>query len=285
MGVAVVTDSTAHLPHGVAERHGIRVVPLHVLVDGAEATEGHDIGPAELVEALRRHRVVTTSRPSVDEFAAAFRAELDAGAESVVSLQLSSELSGSFESALLAAERFDPARVRVVDSRSTAMGLGFCALHAARAAAEGACAADVERAARAAMASSEMFFMVRTLDYLRRGGRIGAGAAAVGTALAVKPVLRMTDGVIAPIEKVRTTQRALGRLVELAGEASGTGQVELAVHHLGAPELADQLAEGLLRRVPRAQWCTVSEVGAVIGAHTGPGVLGVAIQPRPGSGS
>lgn len=283
MGVVVVTDSTARLPHGVAEQHGIRVVPLHVLIDGSEAADGHDTGPAELVEALRGHRVVTTSRPTVDEFAAAFRAELDAGAESVVSLQLSSELSGSFESAVLAAERVDPARVSVVDSRSIAMGLGFCALHAARAASRGLCAADVERAARAAVSESEMFFMVPTLEYLRRGGRIGAPAAALGTALAVKPVLRMTDGVIAPIEKVRTTQRALARLVELAGEASGAGAVELAVHHLGAPELAGQLAEGLLRQVPWAQWCPVIEVGAVIGAHTGPGVLGVAIQPLPGN--
>lgn len=279
MGVAVVTDSTSHLPHGVADRHGIRVVPLHVLVDGSEAADGHDIGPGELIEALRRHSAVTTSQPTVDEFATAFRAELDAGAESVVSLQLSGGLSGSFDSAVLAAERVDPARVRVVDSRSTAMGLGFCALHAARAASRGACAVEVERAARAAAAGSEVFFMVNTLEYLRRGGRIGTGAAALGTALAVKPVLGVNDGVIAPIEKVRTTQRALARLVELAVAASGTDEVELAVHHLGAPELAEQLTERLLWQVPRAQWCAVSEIGAVIGAHTGPGVLGVAIQP------
>jgi len=278
MSVAVVTDSTAHLPQGVAERHGIRVVPLHVLVDGAPAADGAELGPDELVEALRHHRVVTTSRPTPGEFADTFRAELDAGADAVVSLQLSSELSGSWESAVLAAEQVDPARIRVIDSRSTAMGLGFCTLHAARSAARGGTMADVERAAVAAVARSDMYFMVTTLEYLRRGGRIGAGAAALGTALAVKPVLRMVDGVITPIEKVRTTQRALTRLVELAVSAAGDDEVEFAVHHLGAAGLAAEVADRLLQRVPLARWCAVSEVGAAIGAHTGPGVLGVAIQ-------
>ena len=278
MSVVIVTDSTAHLPYGVAERHGIRVVPLHVLIDGVEATDGHEIGPGELVEALQQRSSVTTSRPTPEEFAAVFRRELEAGADSVVSLQLSSELSGSWESAVMAAQQVDPARVRVVDSRSTAMGLGFCALHAARSAAAGAGVDEVEQAAVTAAADSDMYFMVRTLEYLRRGGRVGPGAAALGTALAVKPVLRMVDGLITPIEKVRTTQRALSRIVELAEAAAGTAEVELAVHHLGAAELAGQLAERLVQHIPRAQWCAVSEVGAVIGAHTGPGVLGVAIQ-------
>lgn len=283
MPVSVVTDSTAHLPEGMAERHGVRVVPLHVLVDGVAATDGVEIGPGELVEALRRRSIVTTSRPTPAEFAAAFRAALADGADAVVSLHLSSALSGTWESAVLAAEEVGTDRVRVVDSRSTAMGLGFCALHAAQAAAGGADAAGVERAGAGAVADSEMFFMVQTLEYLRRGGRIGTAAAALGTALAVKPVLRMVDGMITPMEKVRTTQRALSRLVELAGDAAADGDVELAVHHLGAPQRAAELATRLGDRIPQARWCAVSEVGAVIGAHTGPGVLGVVVQRCPGT--
>lgn len=278
MTVAVVTDSTAHLPEGFAQRHGIRVVPLHVLIDGSAALDGVEVGPATLVEALGRHSVVTTSRPTPEEFAVVFRSALAAGADAVVSVHLSSELSGTWESAVLAAREVGADRVRVVDSRATAMGLGFCALHAARAAARGDSAEQVEHAAVSAVRHSDTFFMVETLDYLRRGGRIGAASALLGTALAVKPILRMVGGQITPIEKVRTKQRALARLVELAVEASGQHTVEVAVHHLGAPQRAAELADRLEDRLPCSYGCVVSEIGAVIGAHTGPGVLGVVVQ-------
>src|SRR5699024_12321157 len=128
MSVAVVTDSTAHLPQGVAERHGIRVVPLHVLVDGAPAADGPELGPDELVEVLRHHRVVTTSRPTPSEFAETFRTELEAGADAGGSLQLSSGLSGWGESGVVAAEGVGAERIRVSDTRGTAMGVGFCRL-------------------------------------------------------------------------------------------------------------------------------------------------------------
>lgn len=281
MSVAVVTDSTAYLPEGLAEEHDIRVVPLHVLVDGVAATDGLELGPTELVEALQRHSVVTTSRPAPAQLAATYRAALETGADAVVAVHLSSELSGTWESAVLAAEEVGAERVRVVDARSAAMGLGFCAVHAARAAARGESAAAVERAAARAADEGEMFFVVHTLDYLRRGGRIGAASAALGTALAVKPVLRMTDGEIRQMEKVRTMQRAVARLVDLAADAAGHGGVEIAVHHLGTPDRAVQLATSVQQRIPHAGRCVISEVGAVVGAHTGPGVLGVVVQRLP----
>ncbi|MQA11034.1 MAG: DegV family EDD domain-containing protein [Pseudonocardiaceae bacterium] len=277
MPVAVVTDSTAHLPEGFAQRHAVRVVPLHVLMDGEAGLDGVEIGPTELVAALDQRRGVTTSRPSPEEFEQVFRAELAAGAPGVVSVHLSRELSGTWEAARMAAEQIDPALVRVVDSGTTAMGLGFAALGAARAAAEGADPAEVEAAAVRAAAATHTFFVVETLDYLRRGGRVGAAAALLGTALAVKPVLHVSGGQIVPLEKVRTMNRALGRLVDLAGRAAGDGAVRLAVHHLGTPERAAELANRLEERLPRSVGCVVSELGAVIGAHTGPGVLGVVV--------
>ncbi|MGW4484766.1 DegV family protein [Amycolatopsis sp. NPDC004368] len=279
MSVAVVTDSTAHLPEGFADRHSVRVVPLHVLVDGAVSYDGTEMGPAALAEALGERKIVTTSRPTPAEFAAVFRAALDEGAESVVSVHLSKQLSGTWEAAVLAAQEVGPDLVRVVDSRTTAMGLGFAALHAAVAATAGKSAVDVEVAAVDAAARSSTLFVVETLEHLRRGGRIGPAAALLGTALAVKPVLHMSEGRILPLEKVRTMNRAMARLVELAVQAAGDGPVELAVHHLASPERAVELANRLEEAVPGcAGGCVVSELGAVIGAHTGPGVLGVVVQ-------
>ncbi|GAB3389019.1 DegV family protein [Amycolatopsis echigonensis] len=279
MSVAVVTDSTAHLPEGFAERHSVRVVPLHVLVEGVCSLDGVEMGPAALAEALGERKIVTTSRPTPAEFVTEFRAALDAGADAVVSVHLSSELSGTWEAAVLAAEEVGSDRVRVVDSRTTAMGLGFAALHAADAAASGASPAEVEAAATKAAERSSTLFVVETLEHLRRGGRIGSAAALLGTALAVKPVLHMSDGRILPLEKVRTMNRAIGRLVELSVQAAGTGPVELAVHHLASPERAVELANRLEEAIPGcAGGCVVSEIGAVIGAHTGPGVLGVVVQ-------
>ncbi|MEV4317885.1 DegV family protein [Actinocrispum sp. NPDC049592] len=279
MRVVVVTDSTAHLPEGFAVRHAVRVVPLHVVMDDEVGLDGIDIGPVQLATALSQRRVVTTSRPSPHEFAKVYQDELDAGASAIVSVHLSRHLSGTWDSARLAAEEIGAGKVRVVDSRTTGMGLGFAALRAAAAAASGASPQEVEDAAVDAAALTKTFFMVETLEYLRRGGRIGAAAALVGTALAVKPVLHVSEGRIVPLEKVRTTSRALARLVDLAADAAGSGRVELAVHHLAAPDRAAELATRLEERLPGSAGCVVSELGAVIGAHTGPGVLGVVILP------
>ncbi|HET9144213.1 DegV family protein [Actinophytocola sp.] len=279
MPVAVVTDSTAHLPEGFAERHAVRVIPLRVLVDGRAVLDGVDIGPGELAAALASRRTVTTSRANPDEFIPLYEELLASGASGVVSVHLSKELSGTWESARLAATEVGGGRVRVVDSRTTVMGLGFAVLRAAEVACGGAEAAAVEEAAVEAAAGSRTFFMLETLEYLRRGGRIGAGAALLGTALAVKPVLHVDNGRIVPLEKVRTTGRALARLVELAVAAAGDMPVRLAVHHLAASDRAAELANRLDERVPGSSGCVVSEVGAVIGAHTGPGMLGVVVCP------
>jgi DegV family protein with EDD domain len=279
MHVTVVTDSTAYLPAGFAQRHRVRVVPLHVAVDGRSALDGVDLGPAELAEVLSQRRVVTTSRPSPAEFIAVYRELLDAGAEAVVSVHLSRKLSGTWEAARLAAREVDPTRIAVIDSRSTAMGLGFAVLAAATAASNGTDPAGVERAAVEAAARTKTFFCVDTLDHLRRGGRIGAGAAMLGTALAVKSLLHVEDGTIVPLEKVRTMSRAITHLIQHAVAAAGEGPAGVAVQHLAAPHRAAELAATLDKRLPDSGGCLVSELGAVIGAHTGPGVLGVVVLP------
>ncbi len=279
MPVAVVTDSSAYLPDGFATRHSVHVVPIHVLIDERSGLDGVDFGPVEVAAALTGRRTVTTSRPNPDEFARTYQRLLDAGAEGVVSVHLSRELSGTWESARLAAQEVGVEQIRVVDSRTTVMGLGFAVLRAATAASGGASAAAVEEAAVAAAARTTTFFVVETLEYLRRGGRIGSAAAFLGTALAVKPVLHVKDGRIVPLEKVRTTNRAVARLVDLAEQAAGADYVELAVHHLAAHDRAVELATRLDERISQASGCVVSELGAAIGAHTGPGMLGVVVCP------
>jgi DegV family protein with EDD domain len=279
--VAVVTDSTAYLPKGVAEDQGIRVVALEVRLGDRVGREGIDIDAAELSAALAdRHLDVQTSRPTPAEFVDCYRAALAAGADEVVSVHLSRELSGTWDSARMAAEEVGSERVHVVDSRSTGMGLGFAVLAAAEAAQVGAPGAEVAAAAEAIAARCRLFFSVETLDRLRRGGRIGAAAALVGTALAVKPLLHVAQGRIVPLEKVRTTARAAQRLVELAVRAAGDGPVDLAVHHLAAATRAEEVAARLRERLPQVARLLVSEVGAVIGAHVGPGLLGVVVVPK-----
>jgi DegV family protein with EDD domain len=278
--VAVVTDSTSYLPPGVAEERHVRVVPLEVRLGDRVGREGIDITTAELSAALTdRHLDVQTSRPNPAEFLACFREALDAGADGVVSVHLSRELSGTWEAARLAAEEIGGSRVRVVDSRAAGMGLGYAVLAAADAADAGEGMAAVEAAAADVAARCRMFFSVDTLERLRRGGRIGAAAALVGTALAVKPLLHVAQGRIVPLEKVRTTARAAQRLVELAVRAAGEGPVDLAVHHLAAAARADEVAARLRERLDVAR-LLVSEVGAVIGAHVGTGLVAVVVVPK-----
>ena len=283
MQVAVVTDSTAYLPEGFAVRHSITVVPLYVLIDDKEGLDGVDIDQAELIDALTAKRNVSTSMPAPASFVKAYHEALDNGADAVVSVHISSELSGTWGAAVSAADEVNAERgegtVRVVDSRTTVMGLGFAAVRAASVATGGTTGAEVEAAAVSAAARSRTLFVVETLEHLRRGGRIGAATAVLGTALAMKPLLHIDDGKIKPLEKVRTLTRAMTRLADLAVEAAGDQQVEVAVQHLGAYERAAALADQLERRIPGINGCVVAELGAVIGAHTGPGIVGVVVQP------
>ncbi|WP_299956689.1 DegV family protein [uncultured Modestobacter sp.] len=282
MSVAVVTDSTAYLPAEVVDTLGIEVVPLYVVLAGRSGREGGDVTSAEVARSLGvRGGHVSTSRPTPGDFVAVYRRLLDGGAERVVSVHLSGELSGTWDAARVAAGQVGEHLVTVLDSRSAAMGTGFAVLAAARAAADGAGAGDVATAARDTAAATRTFFVVDTLEHLRRGGRIGAAAALLGSALAVKPVLHVTDGHVVALEKVRTSARAVNRLVQRAVDVAGDGAVAAAVHHLAAPERAQRLADQLTARLPRLTELYVSELGAAVGAHVGPGAVGVVIDPTP----
>lgn len=279
--VAVVTDSTSCLPASVVAELGVRVVPLRVTLGHRVAVDdGVDVTPADVTRALREKFTVRTSRPTPAEFAAAFQAELDAGAAQVVSVHISAALSGTWESATLAAQDFPHGVVRVVDSRSTAMGLGFAVLAAASCARDGGSAAQVQGAAVATVDGTRTMFYVDTLEYLRRGGRIGNASALFATTLAVKPILQMVEGHIVPLEKVRTSTKALARLVELTVAAAGSGPVDLAVHHLAAAERAASVEAQLKAAVPGLRESRIVELGAVIGAHLGPGVIGTVLVRR-----
>ena len=280
MDVAVVTDSTAYLPPGMADRHAISEVPLHVVLGTRTGAEGLEVSPGDVASALSERRMqVSTSRPTPAEFAALYRS---LGAAQVVSVHLSAELSGTYDAAALAAAEVagEGVDVRVVDSRMLAMGLGFAVVAAAEAASRGGDLDAVAAAAVDSAARTDMVFYVDTLEHLRRGGRIGAAAALVGTALAVKPLLHVADGRIAPLEKVRTASKALARLEDIAVQRAGDSPVDLAVHHLAAQDKATALLERLRARIPSLASSHVSEVGAVVGAHVGPGLLGVVVSRR-----
>ncbi len=278
--VAVVTDSTAYLPPGTAESYGIRIVPLRVTLGSRTATDGVDVTPADVAKALRDKLTVTTSRPTPAEFATVFQQCLDAGANRVVSVNLAAALSGTWESAALAAQDFEHGVVRVVDSRSTAAALGFAVIAAAERASAGASAALVQGAATDTVDHTRTFFYVDTIEYLRRGGRIGTAAAVLATSLSVKPLLQMVEGRIVALEKVRTSAKAIARLIQLTVDAAGTGPVDVAVHHLAAAERAQQVATQLRTALPRLGELYVAELGPVVGAHLGPGVIGTVVVRR-----
>jgi DegV family protein with EDD domain len=276
--VAIVTDSTAYLPQSV--RGAVHVVPLRVHLGPDTFTEGVDVTPADVVRTLKAKVPVSTSRPSPAEFAAVYRSCLEAGADHVVSVHLAAALSGTWESAVLASQDFGYGVVRVVDSRGTAAALGFAVEAAATAAAAGESVAAVQQAATAIVDSTKTLFYVDTLEYLRRGGRIGTATALLATSLSVKPLLHMVEGQIVALEKVRTPTRALARLVSLTADAAGPGPVDVAVQHLAAPARAEAVAGQLQIALPTIRELHVAELGPVLGAHLGPGVIGVVLVRR-----
>ena len=283
MSVVVVTDSTASLPPDLAEEHGIEVVPLQVVIGAQVYDEGSEGATPELVaQALRDFVPVSTSRPSPAVLAEVYERLARGGAQEIVSIHLSGEMSGTFESSQLAAREVS-VPVHCVDSRQVGVATGFAAVSAAEALRAGASGAEAADTARARAAAAASLFYVDTLEYLRRGGRIGAAAAILGGALSVKPLLCIEDGKVANLERVRTAGRALSRLEDLAVEAAGESPVDVCVAHLASPDRAAALAEKLSVRLAgslegREVWC--AELGAVLGAHVGPGMVAVCVAPR-----
>ena len=279
--VALVTDSTSSVPCDWVTEHDVTVVPLQVVIGATAYDEGVPGGvtASVLADALKAWTPVSTSRPNPEAFLAIYQA-LGKEHDEIVSIHISGELSGTFESAQMAAVKAS-VPVHVVDSRQVGMGTGFTVMAAQEARAAGLDGAAIAAAAQTQGARTTTLLYVDTLEYLRRGGRVGATAALLGSALAVKPILAIEDGRIVPRERVRTATKALARLQELALAAAVDHRARVAVAHLANPDKAHHLAAGLGAALGDSviDEIVVSEIGAVLGAHVGPGMVAVCVAP------
>jgi DegV family protein with EDD domain len=273
MSVVVVTDTSSRLPAELIEKWSIRIVPLHILLDGDDLRDGVDEVPDDV------HKLhATTAAATPAELADVYQEALaDSGGEGVVAVHISSALSGTYGNAQRTAADLDPA-VRVIDSRSAAMGTGFCVLAAARAAAAGGDLDTVADAASSAVSRSHAFMVVHRLDNLRRSGRIGGAKAWLGTALALKPLLRVEDGKLVLAQRVRTVSGATAAMIDRVCEIVGDGSAALAVHHVANPEGASEVAATLARRLPACEPAIVTPLGPVLGLHVGAGAVAVCLE-------
>lgn len=278
--IGIVTDSTSSLSPEDAEREQIVVVPLQVIIGADVFTEGLDVTADMIAEALAGFVPVSTSRPTPDDFLAVYERLAADGAEAIVSVHLSSRMSGTLDSALLAAKQAS-VPVTCIDSTQVGIATGFAAGRAAQARDAGEDAVGVADAAQRAGETSTALLYVDTLEYLKRGGRVGSAAALIGSALAVKPILTITDGLVVPLERVRTKAKALARLETLAVEKAESCDdgFDIGVQHLASLPTATAVAARLATALGR-EAIPVDEVGAAIGAHVGPGMISVTITPR-----
>ncbi|MED5813118.1 DegV family protein [Mycolicibacterium sp. 050232] len=274
MAVMVVTDSTARLGSELCEQWGIRQVPLHILDDGNDWRDGVDPVPSAIHDRPR----VTTSGASPADLAETYRQALvDSGGDGVVAVHISAALSSTYSTAASVARELGPA-VRVVNSRAAAMGVGFVALAAAESARRGDPLDAVEAAARAAIPRGQAFIVVHRLDNLRRSGRIGAAASWLGTALSLKPLLRLdVDGRLVLSQRIRTISKAHAALVDQIADAAGDRAVSVVVHHVDNPDGAEEIAAALTDRLPNLRSLSVTDMGAVLAVHVGGGAVGACL--------
>jgi DegV family protein with EDD domain len=274
--VVVVTDSTAYIPSPLILKHGIRVVPLSLVWGNEVFRDGVDMMPAEFYARLKTAKVMpSTSQPSPDDFKKVFAPIVEAG-NAVLAVLLSSQLSGTVDSAVQAKQAFPNPKIEIVDTLTTAMALGFTTLAAARAVQGGADLAEAAQVARQAVADSGVIFVVDTLEFMRRGGRIGGAAAFLGAALNMKPLLTLHEGKVEVLDKVRTKGKAVDRMLEIIEQQIGTRR-PLRIGTLQAA--AEEEAKALLERAKNRfhpEETVFSEVSPVIGTHVGPGTIGLA---------
>lgn len=280
-GVAVVSDSNAYLPKRLAEANGITMLQQYVLFGDGRRVHEDEVDLDAFFEEMRStEQLPKTSHPTTEDFVAAYETLLR-DAEAIVSVHSSGQISHTVEAAAEAAEQLGAAdRIHVIDSLSAGGGLGVIALAAARKAAAGEASERVVAVAEEARSELKMWFAVDTLEFLRRSGRIGAASAWVGSTLRVKPILTIDSGQMMPVERVRTAERAFERLVDYARQRHASGADAWMVQHVRSPEIAGQLTDRA-REVFGTEPVFCSEIGAVVGAHTGPGLLGIgALPPR-----
>ena len=277
-GPAIVADTTSYLPAELTERHGVQLVSLYVGIDGRHERESEITDYDDFYERLRASgEAVTTSQPSVGDFISVYEPLLASGRE-IVSVHISAGISGTLEAAKQAIDRLTSdgkggERIHTVDSRSAAGGTGMVLLAAMIAASGGADPEGVVRQAERARDAGGIWFSLDTLEYLRRGGRIGAAQAAIGSTLKIKPILTFGDE-IEPVARVRTRSRAVERLIDYARQRHDDGADAWVVQHIRDPGSAEHLVEAC-RPIFGRDLLYVSEVGPVLGAHAGPGMIGI----------
>lgn len=276
--VAIVTDSTAYIPKDLLGQYAVTVVP-QVLIWGEKTYEdGIDIQPNEFYQKLATAKVMpTTSQVSVPNMQKALKGLLEQGCD-VLGIFLSAKLSGTMQAAIQGRELLEKHKehVEIIDSNTTAMALGFQVLTVARAAAQGASIAECKTLAKKVRAHTGVYFVVDTLKFLHRGGRIGGAQRLLGTALNLKPLLTVQDGKVEAVERIRTKSKAVERLIEIVGEqTAGKSPVRVATLHANA----EAEAREILSRVANLTNATESvftSVSPVVGTHTGPGTVGIA---------
>jgi|WetSurMetagenome_2_1015567.scaffolds.fasta_scaffold39928_3 DegV family protein with EDD domain len=279
--VAVVTDSTAYIPSGLIRGLCIQSLPLQVIWGDHIFLDGVDIHPDEFYTRLATAKTMpTTSQVTPVLFRDLYARLLDEGYD-IFSIHISAKLSGTQDSAVQAREYFPGSKIEIFDSESTSMAMGFQALSVARAASQGATLKECAAIAEKARANTDVYFVVSTLEFLRRGGRIGGAAAFLGTALNLKPILKLQEGKIEAVEKIRTMSKALDRLEEIMEKRlAGKQTISLAAIHAKAPQEAQALLDRLKNKfgVTNITDAVLTEVSPVIGSHTGPGTVGIAFM-------
>ena len=276
MKVAIVTDSTAYLPKDLVERYHIHVVPNVVNWGTKTYRDGIDIGATEFFERLRTDPVQpTTAVTSIGDFRDVY-ARATETADAVLGMHLSAKLSGTFSAAEQARALLPDKNIQVIDSNATAMALGFVVLAAARAAEAGGNIDEAAKAAKATIPHVGIVFTVESLEFLKRGGRIGGGAAFIGGLLDLKPILELRDGRVEPVERVRSKRKAIDRLLDIVVEkTAGKQSIRLATLHAAAAQEAASLLEAAKKRVGAIE-AILSEVSPTVAVHTGPGTVGLA---------
>jgi DegV family protein with EDD domain len=278
VGVRVVTDSTAYLENEVTRRLDITQVSLSINFPDETFVE-MDISNEKFYEILDRSpQFPTSSQPSPNDFYQAFKKIINAGND-IIGIFISSKLSGTFFSALTARsmilEEHPDSRIELIDSNSSAMQLGYAVLNAAKKAREGCTIAEVKSSVLRVMEKTRLYFVPKTLEYLKKGGRVGEAAALLGTLLQIKPILTVTDGKVTVFEKVRTTEKAIGRILSIFEEHFHKyGIAELTVHHINCVEEARKIARHIEEKFGLK--AAISPIGPVVGLHVGPGSLGLA---------
>jgi DegV family protein with EDD domain len=280
--IAIVTDSTADLPRDLIEEFAIRVIPQILIMGDRTWLDGVDIDSPTFYDLLQSSpHFPSSSQPSVVTFQETFT-ELAQEADGIVAVLVSEELSGTLNSAQIAAANLPNIPIEIIDSRSVSLQLGFIVLAAAQAAAAGGNLESVANAARALVGKVQVYFVVDTLEYLHRGGRIGSATKLLGSALDLKPVLRIKNGAVEPLTRVRTRRKALATLLDLIQEqVVDKDRVHLAVLHVADPEGAAHVAQQIEARFKPVELIT-SECGPVIGTHAGPGTVGAAFYVEEG---